>query len=31
MKNTQWMFDSDLRKRRTKEVLEEVGNRKLLK
>ena len=30
MKNIQWMFDSDLRERRTKEVLEEVGNRKLL-
>ena len=31
MKNIQWMLDSDLRERRTKEVLEEVGNRKLLK
>lgn len=31
MKNIQWMFDSDLRERRTKEVLEDVGNRKMLK
>ena len=31
MKNIQWMFDSDCRERRTREVLEEVGNRYLLK
>jgi hypothetical protein len=30
MKNIQWMFDSDRRERRTKGVLEEVDNRKLL-